>query len=158
MIKGTYNRSSIGTLVKRATLFTVLAKMETATAESAVEGFAFVLNRIEAQKRLSMTYDQGKEMSDHKKLTLETGVKVYFADPHSPWQRGINENTNGLLRQYFPKGTDLSGFSQEQLDEVAWQLNTRPRKSMGFKCPAEMFTPDAFDFKQHHALLFALAS
>ena len=132
--------------------------METATAESAVEGFAFVLNRIEAQKRLSMTYDQGKEMSDHKKLTLETGVKVYFADPHSPWQRGINENTNGLLRQYFPKGTDLSGFSQEQLDEVAWQLNTRPRKSMGFKCPAEMFTPDAFDFKQHHASLFALAA
>ena len=132
--------------------------METATAESAVEGFAFVLNRIEAQKRLSMTYDQGKEMSDHKKLTLETGVKVYFADPHSPWQRGINENTNGLLRQYFPKGTDLSGFSQEQLDKVAWQLNTRPRKSMGFKCPAEMFTPDAFDFKQHHASLFALAS
>ena len=139
-------------------MFTVLAKMETATAESAVEGFAFVLNRIEAQKRLSMTNDQGKEMSDHKKLTLETGVKVYFADPHSPWQRGINENTNGLLRQYFPKGTDLSGFSQEQLDEVAWQLNTRPRKSMGFKCPAEMFTPDAFDFKQHHASLFALAS
>ena len=139
-------------------MFTVLAKMETATAESAVEGFAFVLNRIETQKRLSMTYDQGKEMSDHKKLTLETGVKVYFADPHSPWQRGINENTNGLLRQYFPKGTDLSGFSQEQLDEVAWQLNTRPRKSMGFKCPAEMFTPDAFDFKQHHALLFALDS
>ena len=132
--------------------------METATAESAVEGFAFVLNRIEAQKRLSMTYDQGKEMSDHKKLTLETGVKVYFADPHSPWQRGINENTNGLLRQYFPKGTDLSGYNQEQLDEVAWQLNTRPRKSMGFKCPAEMFTPDAFDFKQYHASLFALAS
>ena len=156
LIKGAYNRSSIGTLVERTTLFTVLAKMETATAESAVEGFAFVLNPIEAQKRLSMTYDQGKEMSDHKKLTLETRVKVYFADPHSPWQRGINENTNGLLRQYFPKGTDLSGFSQEQLDEVAWQLNTRPRKSMGFKCPAEMFTPDAFDFKQHHASLFDL--
>ena len=132
--------------------------METAKAESAVEVFAFVLNRIGAQKRLSMTYDQGKEMSDHKKLTLETGVKVYFADPHSPWQRGINENTNGLLRQYFPKGTDLSGFSQEQLDKVAWQLNTRPRKSMGFKCPAEMFTPDAFDFKQHHASLFPLDS
>ena len=158
LIKGAYNRSSIGTLVERTTLFTVLAKMETATAESAVEGFAFVLNRIGAQKRLSMTYDQGKEMSDHKRLTEETGVKVYFADPHSPWQRGINENTNGLLRQYFPKGADLSGFSQEQLDEVAWQLNTRPRKSMGFKCPSEMFTPDAFDFKQHHASLFALAS
>jgi IS30 family transposase len=139
------------------TFYPVLAKMETATAESAVEGFAFVLNGIEAQKSLSMTYGQGKEMSDHKKLTLETGVKVYFADPHSPWQRGINENTNGLLRQYFPKGTALSGFSQKQLGEGAWQLNTRPRKSMGFKCPAEMFTPDAFDFKQHNASLFALA-
>jgi IS30 family transposase len=77
------------------TFYPVLTKMETAMAESAVEGFAFVLNRIEAQKRLSMTYDQGKEMSDHKKLTLETGVKVYFADPHSPRQRGIKENTNG---------------------------------------------------------------
>jgi len=135
----------------------VLAKMPTASAESAVDGFAHVLNRIEAQKRLSMTYDQGKEMSDHKRLSLETGVKVYFADPHSPWQRGINENTNGLLRQYFPKGTDLSEFTQEDLDAVAWQLNTRPRKSMGWKCPAEMFTPEAFDFKQHHASLFALA-
>ena len=124
LIKGAYNRSSIGTLVERTTLFTVLTKMETATAESAVKGFAFVLNRIEAQKRLSMTYDQGKEMSDVKKLTLEIGVKVYFADPHSPWQRGNNENTNGLLRQYFPKGTDLSDYNQEQLDEVASQLNT----------------------------------
>jgi len=126
--------------------------METATAESALE------NRIEAQNRLSMTYDQGKEMSDYKKLPFETGVKVYFADPLSLWQRGIDENTNGLLRQYFPKGTDLSGYNQEQLDEVAWQLNTRPRKSMGSKCAAEMFTPNAFNFKQHHAPLFALAS
>lgn len=156
LIKGAYNRSSIGTLVERTTLFTVLAKMPNAKAESAVEGFAHVLNRIEAQKRLSMTYDQGREMSEHEQLTLATGVKVYFADPHSPWQRGINENTNGLLRQYFPKGTDLSVFSQQELDEVAWRLNTRPRKSMGFKCPAEMFTPEAFDFKQHHASLFAL--
>lgn len=157
LIKGAYNRSAIGTLVERTTLFTVLAKMPDASAASAVDGFAHVLNRIEAQKRLSMTYDQGKEMSEHEELTLKTGVKVYFADPHSPWQRGINENTNGLLRQYFPKGTDLSGFTQEELDAVAWQLNTRPRKSMGWKCPAEMFTPEAFDFKQHHASLFALA-
>ena len=157
LIKGAYNRSAIGTLVERTTLFTVPAKMPDARAASAVDGFAHVLNRIEAQKRLSMTYDRGKEMSEHEELTLKTGVKVYFADPHSPWQRGINENTNGLLRQYFPKGTDLSGFTQEELDVVAWRLNTRPRKSMGWKCPAEMFTPEAFDFKQHHASLFALA-
>ena len=156
LIKGKGNRTSVGTIVERTTLFTVLAKMEKATAESAVNGFSHVLNRIEAQKRLSMTYDQGREMTRHAELTENTGVKVYFADPHSPWQRGINENTNGLLRQYLPKGEDLSVFSQEELDAIAWRLNTRPRKSLGFKCPAELFTPDAFDFRQHHAALFAL--
>ena len=156
LIKGKGNRTSVGTIVERTTLFTVLAKMEKATAESAVNGFSRVLNRIEAQKRLSMTYDQGREMARHAELTKNTGVKVYFADPHSPWQRGINENTNGLLRQYLPKGEDLSVYSQEDLDAIAWKLNTRPRKSLGFKCPAELFTPDAFDFRQHHAALFAL--
>ncbi|HEX5339069.1 MAG TPA: IS30 family transposase [Gallionella sp.] len=158
LIKGAHNRSSVGTLVERTTLFTVLARMDSASAESAVKGFGHVLNRIEAQKRLSMTYDQGREMAAHQQLTEATGIKVYFADPHSPWQRGINENTNGLLRQYLPKGSDLSGFTQEELDEIAWKLNTRPRKSLGFKCPAELFTPDAFDFKQHHAALFALGA
>ena len=158
LIKGAYNRSAIGTLVERTTLFTVLAKVENARTESAVLGFSHVLNRIEAQKRLSVTYDQGTEMTAHARLTAATGVKVYFADPHSPWQRGINENTNGLLRQYLPKGTDLSRFSQAELDLIAWNLNTRPRKSLGFKCPAELFTPDAFDFKQHHAALFALGT
>jgi len=158
LIKGAHNRSSVGTLVERTTLFTVLAKLEDASAASAVKGFAHVLNRIDAQKRLSMTYDQGKEMAWHGQLTLETGIKVYFADPHSPWQRGINENTNGLARQYLPKGSDLSVFSQEELDAIAWKLNTRPRKSLGFKCPAELFMPDAFDFKQHHAALFALGA
>ena len=156
LIKGARNASAVGTLVERKTLFTVLAKMEDASAASALDGFSQVLNRIEAQKRLSLTYDQGKEMASHMQLTEATGVKVYFADPHSPWQRGINENTNGLLRQYLPKGSDLSVFSQEELDEIAWRLNTRPRKSLGFKCPAELFTPDAFDFRQHHAALFAL--
>ena len=130
--------------------------MDNASAEAVLSGFSQVLNRIEAQKRLSMTYDQGREMAAHQKLTAATGVKVFFADPHSPWQRGINENTNGLLRQYLPKGSDLSVFSQEELDAIAWKLNTRPRKSLGYKCPAELFTPDSFDFKQHHAALFAL--
>jgi IS30 family transposase len=156
LIKGAYNRSAVGTLVERTTLFTVLSKMDDASAESAVKGFGRVLNRIEAQKRLSLTYDQGREMAEHRRLTEATGVKVYFADPHSPWQRGINENTNGLLRQYLPKGEDLSRYTQTQLDAIAWQLNTRPRKSMGFRCPAELFTPDAFDFKKHYADLFAL--
>ncbi len=86
-------------------------------------------------ERLSLTYDQGREMARHERLSEITGVDVYFADPHSPWQRGINENTNGLLRQYFPKGSDLSGFSQIELDAVAWQLNTRPRKSLASDAP-----------------------
>jgi IS30 family transposase len=156
LIKGAHNRSAVGTLVERTTLFTVLSRMDNASAESALSGFSHVLNRIEAQKRLSLTYDQGREMAEHQRLTEATGVKVYFADPHSPWQRGINENTNGLLRQYLPKGSDLSVFTQKELDAIAWKLNTRPRKSLGFKCPAELFTPDAFDFRQHHAALFAL--
>ena len=156
LIKGAHNRSAVGTLVERTTLFTVLSRMNDASAESALSGFSHVLNRIEAHQRLSLTYDQGREMAAHQRLTEATGVTVYFADPHSPWQRGINENTNGLLRQYLPKGSDLSGFTQEELDAIAWTLNTRPRKSLGFKCPAELFTPDAFDFRQHHAALFAL--
>jgi IS30 family transposase len=156
LIKGAHNASAVGTLVERTTLFTVLVKMADASAESAVKGFGFALNRIEAQKRLSLTYDQGREMASHRQLSEMTGIKVYFADPHSPWQRGINENTNGLLRQYLPKGEDLSVYSQKELDQIAWRLNTRPRKSLNFRCPAELFTPDAFDFKIHHASLFAL--
>jgi IS30 family transposase len=156
LIKGARNASAIGTLVERTSLFVTLAKMENASAEAAVAGFSSVLNRIDAQRRLSMTYDQGREMAQHARLTELTNVRVYFADPHSPWQRGINENTNGLLRQYFPKGTDLSGFSQNELDAVAWQLNTRPRKSLGWKCPAELFMPNDFSFERHYHQLVAL--
>ena len=135
LIKGAHNRSAVGTLVERATLFTVLSRMDDASAEAALAGFSHVLNRIEAQKRRSLTYDQGREMAEHQRLTAATGVKVYFADPHSPWQRSINENTNGLLRQYPPKGSDLSGFTQKDLDALAWTLNTRPRKSLGLIVP-----------------------
>ncbi len=156
LIKGAHNSSAVGTLVERTTLFTVLSRMDNASAEAALSGFSHVLNRIEAKKRLSLTYDQGREMAAHQRLTEATGVKVCFADPHSPWPRGINENTNGLLRRYLPKGRDLSGFTQKELDAIAWRLNTRPRKSLGFQCPAELFTPGAFDFRQHHAALFAL--
>lgn len=156
LIKGAYNRSAVGTLVERTTLFTMIAKLDSAAAEATVTGFSQVLNRIEAQKRLSLTYDQGREMTGHKRLTQETGVKVYFADPHSPWQRGINENTNGLLRQYLPKGSDLSHFTQQELDEIAWKLNTRPRKTLGWKCPIEVFAPGTYDFVAHHRKLFAL--
>jgi len=155
LIKGARNASAIGTLVERSTLFVTLARMDNASAEAAVTGFCTVLNRIDAQRRLSLTYDQGREMAQHARLSELTSVKVYFADPHSPWQRGINENTNGLLRQYFPKGSVLSGFSQAELDAVAWQLNTRPRKSLGWHCPAELFLPD-FNFTRHFHQLVAL--
>ena len=86
----------------------------------------------------SLTWDRGKELSDHVRFTIESGVKVFFADPHSPWQRGTNENTNGLLWQYFPKGTDLSRWSYQEIQAVAHTLNTRPRKTLGWKTPAEV--------------------
>ena len=150
LIKGKLNQSRVGTLVERKTLFVALVHLSDGTAETTAQGFAHILNRFDAQRRLSMTYDQGAEMAKHTTLTEKTGLKVYFAHPHSPWERGINENTNGLLRQYMPKGQDLSVFSQQQLDEIAYSLNARPRKSLGWRAPAELFLPKGdFDFVKH---------
>lgn len=140
MIKGAMNRSSVGTLVERTTLMVVLAKVPDGTAQSALDGFSKALSAIPPELRKTFTYDQGREMSKHAQLTEQTGVAVYFCDPHSPWQRGLNENTNGLLRQYLPKGSDLSVYTQEQLDAIAWSLNTRPRKSLGFRSPVEVYS------------------
>ncbi len=135
-----------------------LASVADGGAQAAVEGFSMLLNRIDAQRRLSMTYDQGREMSQHDKLSERTGVKVHFADPHSPWQRGITVNTTRLLRQYLPKGFDLSVFSQDELDTVAWALNTRPRNSLSFKCPAELFLTDTFNAGDYYRRLVALGT
>jgi IS30 family transposase len=135
LIKGKRNQSQVGTLVERTTLYVALVRLENGNAETAAEGFAEILNRFDAAMRLSMTYDQGREMARHQELSAHTGLKVYFAHPHSPWERGRNENTNGLLRQYLPKGEDLSGYSQQQLDDIAASLNARPRKSLGWKAP-----------------------
>ena len=146
-IKGFGNASTVGTLVERTTLFVTLAKLADGTANFAVAGFSHVLNRIDAQKRLSMTYNQGKEMTAHAKLSDRTGIAVYFADPHSPRQRGINENTNGLLRKYLPKGADLSVLSQKDLEDIAFDLNVRPRKALGWKCPLELFMPESFNYE-----------
>jgi IS30 family transposase len=104
LIKGAFNRSAVGTLVERSSRLVLLAQMEGATAPAALAGFSRVLNGVPEPMRKSLTYDQGKEMSEHKRLIERTGVAVFFADPHSPWQRGANENTNGLLRQYLPSG------------------------------------------------------
>ena len=139
LIKGARNQSSVGTLVERTSRLVLLARMDDATAEGALAGFTRTLNRVHGSMRKTLTYDQGKEMARHKDLAVATGVAVYFADPHSPWQRGSNENTNGLLRQYMPKGTDLSTLTQDDLDAIAWRLNTRPRKIHGFRTPIDLF-------------------
>ena len=150
---GKGNLSQVGTLVERTTLFVALVKLRSSKADIAAQAFTEILNRFDSQLRRSMTFDQGSEMRHHKTLTENTGVTVYFAHPHAPWERGISENTNGLLRQYLPKGTDLSLFSQDQLDDIAWRLNTRPRKTLGWKAPAELFLPEGtFDFVQHWSL------
>ena len=110
--------------------------------------FGLVLSRLDAAMRLSMTYDNGREMAHHQALSKATGVQLYFAHPHSPWERGINENTNGLLRRTLPKGTELSAHSQADLDTMAFHHNAKPRKSLGWKSPVELFLPPgSFDFQ-----------
>jgi IS30 family transposase len=138
-IKGAGNQSSVGVLVERTSRLVLLAKMEDATAASALAGFSAKLNSIPEPLRQSFTYDQGKELTRHQELAAATGVSVYFCDPHSPWQRGTCENTNGLLRQYLPKGTDLSVYTQDELDAIADSLNSRPRATHAFHSPFEVF-------------------
>src|SRR6202008_5042299 len=138
-IKGAGNQSSVGVLVERTSRLVLLAKMEDATAASALAGFTAKLNSIAAPLRQSFTYDQGKEMTRHRELAATTGVRVYFCDPHSPWQRGTCENTNGLLRQYLPKGTDLSVYTQQELEAIADSVNTRPRATHAWRTPLEVF-------------------
>jgi IS30 family transposase len=151
-IKGASNRSQVGTLVERKTRYVALVKLINGTAQATTQGFGTILRRFDVYLRQSLTYDQGREMAQHAILTKDIGIKVYFAHPHSPWERGQNENTNGLLRQYLPKGSDLSTFTQQELDDIAWTINTRPRKSLNWKCPAVLFLPAAtFDFKAYWA-------
>ncbi len=140
LIKGKDNASAVDTLVERTSGYLVLVKMRDATATPAVEGFSAALNNMPLEVRKSVTSDQGREMAKHAELTQKTGVAIYFCDPHSPWQRGSNENINGLIRQYLPKGTDLSKHRQEELDAISYQMNIRPRKRFGFKCPIEVIT------------------
>ena len=135
LIKGAGNRSSIGTLVARTSGKLVLVKLTDARAATTRNGFVEGLLRVPAPLRLTMTY--GKEMAHHKELA--TGIQVYFADPHAPWQRGSNEITNGLLRQCLPKGADLSGFGQAHLEEIAAALNSRPCKRHAYATPDEVF-------------------
>ena len=149
LIKGAGNQSTIGVLVECTSRLALLARMEDATAAAALAAFTAKLNAISAPLRQSLTYDQGKELTRHAELAANTGVRVYFCDPHSPWQRGTCENTNGLLRQYLPKGTDLSVHSQEQLDAIADSLNTRPRATHNWLSPLQVYAAALASAHQH---------
>src|SRR2546425_6240888 len=131
------NNTHMVTLVERHTRFAMLVKVPSKDTVTVVGALAKHVRKLPAELRRSLTWDRGKEMADHKAFTVATDVKVYFCDPRSPWQRGSNENTNGLLRQYFPKGKDLSVYSQAYLNEIALRLNQRPRKTLGYECPAD---------------------
>lgn len=131
------DRTYIATLVERKSRFVMLVKVPSIETQLVVKALTRRIRRLPKQLRRSLTWDRGKEMSSHKDFSLATDVKVYFCDPQSPWQRGSNENTNGLLRQYFPRGTNLSGYSQADLDKVALRLNQRPRETLEFKTPAD---------------------
>lgn len=138
LIIGANNRSAIGTLVERSTRFVMLLHLpESRTAEAVREAMTTKIQTLPVALRKSLTWDQGREMAEHAQFSIDTGVDVYFCDPRSPWQRGSNENTNGLLRQYFPKGTDLSVHDQATIDAAADSLNSRPRKTLGWMTPSE---------------------
>ena len=136
LIIGTH-KSAIGTLVERHTRYVMLFQVPDNTAESVRVALTDTIKGLPKHLWKSLTWDQGKEMAQHATFTVDTGVQVYFCDPKSPWQRGSNENTNGLLRQYFPKGTDLSVHTQEDLNQAAYSLNTRPRQTLGDMTPSE---------------------
>uniref|UniRef100_UPI00389A17A8 IS30 family transposase n=1 Tax=Robbsia andropogonis TaxID=28092 RepID=UPI00389A17A8 len=137
LIVGSLN-SAIATIVERHSRFTLLCKVKNKGALTVIEALAGQMHKLPRELSKSLTWDRGQELSAHKAFSLATDMAVYFCDPSSPWQRGTNENTNGLLRQYFPKGTCLSGFSQKELDKIAEKLNTRPRKTLKFKTPAQV--------------------
>ena len=134
------NNSQIATLVERQTRYLMLVKVGAKDTETVVTALIKNARKLPQELYKSLTWDRGKEMADHKRFTLATDIEVYFCDPKSPWQRGSNENTNGLLRQYLPKGIDISSYSQAKLNAMARQLNQRPRKTLGYQTPAAMFS------------------
>ena len=131
--------SYIVTLVERHTRYVMLAKIPSRDTQTVVSALIKQAKKLPDELYKSLTWDRGKELSDHKRFTMATNIAVYFCDPQSPWQRGSNENTNRLLRQYFPKGTDLSTHSQARLNYIARELNERPRMTLGYQSPAERF-------------------
>ena len=139
LIVGKNNRSALGTLVERTTRTTILIPVKSKSAADVGKAFAKEVKKLPQQMKLTLTYDQGREMANHKLFTNITGVKVYFAHPRSPWERGTNENTNGLIRQYFPKGTDFTKVTRYEVKRAQHQLNGRPRKTLNYQTPYEVF-------------------
>jgi len=150
-IMGAGKRTALGTSVERTSRYLLLVRLKGHDAESVREAFAGVMKQLPEHLRLTVTYDQGKEMALHRLFTAETKVQVYFADPHSPWQRGTNENTNGLVRQFFPKGTDFSEITDGQIRWVQYAMNTRPRKTLDDQSPAEVFAKFYHENEQQRA-------
>lgn len=140
LIKGAGNRSSVGTLVERTSRYLMLVQLDSSSSANVLDGFTRRLKSIPLSLRKTLTYDQGTEMALHDTLAKRLHIDIFFCDPHSPWQRGSNENANGLIREYLPKGLDLSSFTQTQLSLVEHALNHRPRKILGFRTPHEVFT------------------
>ena len=138
-IKGAANRSAVGTLVERSSRFILLAQMDDCTSLAALYGFTRLLQTVAPAMRKTMTYDRGSEMARHRDLATANNIRVYFADPYSPWQRGSNENANGLVREYLPKGADLSAVSQAELNAIANRLNERPRRILNYQTPRAIF-------------------
>ena len=140
LLYGKLGRSAVATLVERTTRYVLLVRLPLGRrAEEVKAALIPVIRRLPVALRRSLTWDQGKEMGEHVSFTVATGVQIYFCDPRSPWQRGTNENTNGLLRQYFPAGVDLAPYTQAQLNRIAAELNARPRETLGWRTPSEAF-------------------
>jgi transposase, IS30 family len=140
LIKGARNASAVGTIVERTSRYVMLVKLDGANSSSVLDGFTRRLRSVPESLRRTLTYDQGSEMALHHTLAKRLRMDIFFCDPHSPWQRGSNENANGLIREYLPKGSDLSLVSQHQLTSIEHALNNRPRKILGFKTPNEVFS------------------